>query len=209
MGPLSLYLGHIHAYDCIQYIVYNCWDLFQASFTGVRESWRTSDGSSHHVNCKNPSWSRYCIFARFLFLLLTYFFFFRQLVSLKMLNTLPQVSISVTLYWFSLMNKHIWRRKNNWNRYKRTPRRFVRRFDPLFLPEEQKWKRISNSYGFISWEISILEFSEIERRRLIPELLSQCLETKYIYLWIFIVMHKYLGTVCIYWIVTHYLYFLH
>lgn len=183
MGPLSLYLGHIHAYDCIQYIVYNCWDLFQASFTGVRESWRTSDGSSHHVNCKNPSWSRYCIFARFLFLLLTYFFFFRQLVSLKMLNTLPQVSISVTLYWFSLMNKHIWRRKNNWNRYKRTPRRFVRRFDPLFLPEEQKWKRISNSYGFISWEISILEFSEIERRRLIPELLSQCLETKYIYLW--------------------------
>lgn len=135
MGPLSLYLGHIHAYDCIQYIVYNCWDLFQASFTGVRESWRTSDGSSHHVNCKNPSWSRYCIFARFLFLLLTYFFFFRQLVSLKMLNTLPQVSISVTLYWFSLMNKHIWRRKNNWNRYKRTPRRFVRRFDPLFLPE--------------------------------------------------------------------------
>lgn len=170
MGPLSLYLGHIHAYDCIQYIVYNCWDLFQASFTGVRESWRTSDGSSHHVNCKNPSWSRYCIFARFLFLLLTYFFFFRQLVSLKMLNTLPQVSISVTLYWFSLMNKHIWRRKNNWNRYKRTPRRFVRRFDPLFLPEEQKWKRISNSYGFISWEISILEFSEIERRRLILEL---------------------------------------
>lgn len=75
MGPLSLYLGHIHAYDCIQYIVYNCWDLFQASFTGVRESWRTSDGSSHHVNCKNPSRSRYCIFARFLFLLLTYFFF--------------------------------------------------------------------------------------------------------------------------------------
>lgn len=115
-----------------------------------------------------------------------------------MLNTLPQVSISVTLYWFSLTNKHIWRRKNNWNRYKRTPRRFVRRFDPLFLPEEQKWKRISNSYGFISWEISILEFSEIERRRLIPELLSQCLETKYIYLWIFIsikiiVMHKYLA----------------
>lgn len=142
------------------------------------------------------------------------FFFFRQLVSLKMLNTLPQVSISVTLYWFSLMNKHIWRRKNNWNRYKRTPRRFVRRFDPLFLPEEQKWKRISYSYGFISWEISILEFSEIEGRRLIPELLSQCLETKYIYLWIFIsikiiVMHKYLGTVCIYWIVTHYMYFLY
>lgn len=99
MGPLSLYLGHIHAYDCVQYIVhvYNCWDLFQASFTGVRESWRTSDGSPHHVNCKNPSWSRYCIFARFLFLLLTFFFFFRQLVSLKMLNTLPQVSISVTL----------------------------------------------------------------------------------------------------------------
>lgn len=183
--------------------------MFQASFTGVRESWRTSDGSSHHVNCKNSSWSRYCIFARFLFLLLTYFFFFRQLVSLKMLNTLPQVSISVTLYWFSLMNKHIWRRKNNWNRYKRTPRRFVRRFDPLFLPKEQKWKRISNSYGFISWEISILEFSEIERRRLIPELLSQCLETKYIYLWTFIVMHKYLGTVCIYWIVTHYMYLLY
>lgn len=122
----------------IIYIVYNCWDLFQASFTGVRESWRTSDGSSHHVNCKNPSWSRYCIFARFLFLLLTYFFFFRQLVSLKMLNTLPQVSISVTLYWFSLMNKHIWRRKNNWNRYKRTPRRFVRRFDPLFFTRRTK-----------------------------------------------------------------------
>lgn len=126
--------------------------MFQASFTGVRESWRTSDGSSYHVNCKNPSWSRYCIFARFLFLLLTYFFFFRQLVSLKMLITLPQVSISVTLYWFSLMNKHIWRRKNNWNRYKRTPRRFVRRFDPLFFYLKNK-----NGNGFLILTVSYHE----------------------------------------------------
>lgn len=79
------------------------------------------------------------------------FFFFRQLVSLKMLNTLPQVSISVTLYWFSLMNKHIWRRKNNWNRYKRTPRRFVRRFDPLFYPKNK------NGNGFLILTVSYHE----------------------------------------------------